>query len=328
MCQLFLFNAAHPHFLLDKNVRDFAIQTTTGASDRCWAYDRRRFAQLKTNYKALISVTTDLLDLLEAGIRGQHLDPGVLPRICSRLQAVHEHNSPPDDDIEMESDLDGEDTEAKDVGLSGATRKGVQKPMEACVNRGAATVGDEYEASKDRSHEDSFSFENGQSVGATGEWAAESGVEKGLAAQFDGLRVIRMEAVPTFCASVGPNGCAELTSLVDEVRRSFHLDDSNRHTARAVESPDFIEPNSEAQEVMNSDGEEVKRPFTSGGCVANVSRHDALILMMSPTEAEHVDSRIEDTVNQEFYRSQPRAVVFWWDPSSNLFITHLTSKWK
>ncbi len=53
----------------------------------------QKSSKLQSDYQSLLEITTDLVDTLEAALRGDHIEGNVLQEICSRLVASQRGSS-------------------------------------------------------------------------------------------------------------------------------------------------------------------------------------------------------------------------------------------
>ncbi|VDD76981.1 unnamed protein product [Mesocestoides corti] len=69
------------------------LQNRLADAERRVSQSQQRFTKIQNDYQGLLGITTDLVDTLEASLRGDHIEPNVLQEICSRLIASQRGSS-------------------------------------------------------------------------------------------------------------------------------------------------------------------------------------------------------------------------------------------
>nr|VZI51706.1 unnamed protein product [Spirometra erinaceieuropaei] len=79
---------------MHKSVQLKQLQNRLVDAEKRASQAHQRFSKIQNDYQSLLGITTDLVDTLEAALRGEQIQGDVLQQICSRLVATQRAMAP------------------------------------------------------------------------------------------------------------------------------------------------------------------------------------------------------------------------------------------
>ncbi|VDK86569.1 unnamed protein product [Dibothriocephalus latus] len=101
-----------------RNVQLKQLQNRLVDAEKRASQAHQRFSKIQNDYQSLLGITTDLVDTLEAALRGEQIQGDVLQQICSRLVATQRGTTIwPTDSYDENGGLNGTSASTNDVDL-------------------------------------------------------------------------------------------------------------------------------------------------------------------------------------------------------------------